>query len=232
MDRKHEGREDGTVCYGLPGFSKSARVIKLKCLQAAKRPKERSCISDTYRQVLENSSGKLQGREASAFRLACSRILPHPVTICQLPKSVETEDPGREWSADLGQREREMAPSVSSVRSFSHTLFAGTTARDLLGGRPAVPVPALNTQGPGCNMQLGLGPRPSLSFESEGRAKLAVANKAAGAHQELDWREPTRSRWPCRTEKPISEIDQHIPPQILHRCENCAIQGTFSCCLL
>lgn len=74
----------------------------------------RCCIVDTYRQVLGNSSGKLQGREASALRVACSRILPHPVTICQLPKSVETEDPGREWSADLGQRERETGPSVRS----------------------------------------------------------------------------------------------------------------------
>lgn len=44
VDRNHRGREDGTVCYGLPGFSESARVIKLQCSQAAKRPKERSCI--------------------------------------------------------------------------------------------------------------------------------------------------------------------------------------------
>lgn len=101
--------------------------------------------------MLENSSGKLQGREASAFRIACSRILPHPVTICQLPKSVETEDPGREWSADLGQRERETAPSV---RSFSHVLFTAA-ARDLPGGQPAAPVPALLTrrnQGATCSL--------------------------------------------------------------------------------
>lgn len=44
VDRNHRGREVGTVRYGLPGFSESARVIKLQCLQAAKRPKERSCI--------------------------------------------------------------------------------------------------------------------------------------------------------------------------------------------
>lgn len=80
--------------------------------------------------MLGNSSGKLQGREASALRIACSRILPHPVTICQLPKSVETEDPGREWSADLGQRERE---TVRSVRSFSHMPFTNAGARDLPG---------------------------------------------------------------------------------------------------
>lgn len=119
--------------------------------------------------MLENSSGKLQGREASAFRLACSRILPHPVTICQLPKSVETEDPGREWSADLGQRERKTAPSVRSVRSFSHTLFAGATARDLLGRRPAVPVPALLTlrdQGATCSS--GWVPDQAFPLEVKG----------------------------------------------------------------
>lgn len=94
--------------------------------------------------MLENSSGKLQGREASALRIACSRILPHPVTICQLPKSVETEDPGREWSADLGQRERETAPSV---RAFSHKLLTAAAAKDLPGVRPAPPVPTLLTRG-------------------------------------------------------------------------------------
>lgn len=116
--------------------------------------------------MLENSSGKLQGREASVFRIACSRILPHPVTICQLPKSVETEDPGREWSADLGQRERETA---RSVRSFSHMLFAGASARDLPGGWPAVPVPALLTlkdQGAKCSS--GWAPDQAFPLKAKG----------------------------------------------------------------
>lgn len=157
--------------------------------------------------MLENSSGKLQGREASALRIACSRILPHPVTICQLPKSVETEDPGREWSADLGQRERRRRHQ--SDRSATRVpLLPGPAGRAVSSARASTP----DIQGPGCSMQLGLGPRPSLSFESEGRAKLAGANKAAGAHQELDWREPTPSRWPCRTEKAISGMELHIPP--------------------
>lgn len=67
----------------------------------------------TYRQLFGRSSGKLQGREESA----CSCTLPLPVTICQLPKSVEKEDPGREWSADLRQRERER----TSVSAFSQS---------------------------------------------------------------------------------------------------------------
>lgn len=61
-------------------------------------------------------------------------------------------------------------------------------------------------------MQLWLGPRPSLSFESEGRAKLAGADKAAGTYRELDRTEPARSRWPCRTVKPVSDMQQHVLP--------------------
>lgn len=44
VDGKHQGREDSTVCYGLPGFFESASVIKFQRSQAAERPKERSCI--------------------------------------------------------------------------------------------------------------------------------------------------------------------------------------------
>lgn len=44
VDGKHQSREDRTVCYGLPGFFESARVIKFQRSQAAERPKERSCI--------------------------------------------------------------------------------------------------------------------------------------------------------------------------------------------
>lgn len=61
-------------------------------------------------------------------------------------------------------------------------------------------------------MRLRLGPRPNFSFESQGRAKLAAADKAAGAHRELGRTEPARSRWPCRTVKPVSETQQHVLP--------------------
>ena len=44
VDGKHQGREDGPGCYGLPGFFESARVIKFQRSQPAERPKERSCV--------------------------------------------------------------------------------------------------------------------------------------------------------------------------------------------
>lgn len=81
---------------------------------------------------------------------------------------------------------------------------------------------SFDTWGPGCNMQLWLGPRPSLSFESKGTDKLAGADKAAGVHRELDRTEPARSRWPCRTVKPISETQWHVlalnPSQMWTSC--------------
>lgn len=84
---------------------------------------------------------------------------------------------------------------------------------------------SFDTRGPGCDTQLWLGPRPNLSFESKGRAKLAGADKAAGAHREPDRTEPARSRWPCRTVKAVSEMQRHVLPQIPHRCGHRAVQG-------
>lgn len=44
VDGKHQRREDRTACYGLPGFFRSARVIKFQRSPPAERPKERSCV--------------------------------------------------------------------------------------------------------------------------------------------------------------------------------------------
>lgn len=44
VDGKHQRREGGTACYGLPGFFESARVIKFQRSPPAERPKERSCV--------------------------------------------------------------------------------------------------------------------------------------------------------------------------------------------
>lgn len=142
--------------------------------------------------MLGNSSGKLQGREASALRFACSRMLPHPVTICQLPKSVETEDPGREWSADLGQRERE---TLQSVGALSHTPSPNAAARDARGRLPAAPVPAALTpwdQGAACSS----APGQAFPLKARGepgqtkqqkcpRGRTGQSQREAGGHAEL-----------------------------------------------
>lgn len=72
-------------------------------------------------------------------------------------------------------------------------------------------------------MQLRLGPGPSLSFESAGRAELAGADKAAEVPSGPDRTKPARSRWPCRTVRPVSKVRR---PQIPQRCGCSAAQGT------
>lgn len=53
------------------------------------------------------SSWKLKGRGDSKGRGAASWMLPQPETICQLPYSVEIEDPERAYSTmDLRERKK------------------------------------------------------------------------------------------------------------------------------
>lgn len=93
------------LILGCPGLNQRPPTCKAGSFH--------SQISSTYKELLGSSSGKLQREEESV----CSCILPLPVTSCQLPKSVEMEDPGRERSVDLKQRERRWCKSVASFRS-------------------------------------------------------------------------------------------------------------------
>lgn len=154
-------------------------------------------------------------REAARERGVCVQacLLPNTATPCHHLPAAKVCGNGRSGQRMVRRSgaEREEYGAISQIiqpHAFRWHRCQGP-ARQTASSACASTV---DTQGPGCNMQLGLGPRPSLSFESKGRAKLAEANKAAGARQELDRREPARSRWPCRTEKPISEMEQHILP--------------------
>lgn len=154
-------------------------------------------------------------REAARERGVCVQdcLLPNTATPCHHLPAAKVCGNGRSGQRMVRRSgaEREGDGAISQIiqpHAFCWHYRQGPAGRTASSACAST----VDIQGPGCNMQLGLGPRPSLSFESEERAKLAGANKAAGAHQELDWREPTRNRWPCRTERPISGMEQHIPP--------------------
>lgn len=173
-DGKHQGSEDGTACYRLPGFFQSTRWERSSaCSQLGEPGETLHCrhLQASVRELI---------REAARERGVCAQgcLLPNTATPCHHLPAAKVCGNGRSGQRMVRRSgaEREGDGAISQV--ISHT----PPAAPLPGGRPpAAPVPAVLALWQQGSMQRWLGPGPGLSSDCVRRAKLVRQPSGTGA---------------------------------------------------